>query len=365
MHEELLAAVRALRRLRREEARLLRRIEHALQSACPEGDRSGQARGKPSDELPEWISQEVDFVLSGAFDGEADLPDDQDAEKESRAEPDAQESTTPPSDPASYLLLGSAGEWVGFPWIAVDRVELLDESAEAESWPSLRAILGQTGPAADPEPFCIRFASGAGCITCQHVGGVVSLDEAARRGVECLLIPEITGHDAGVKVSLKPLVEEAALKPLVEEAALDDQAPPPGLLPTDRSAPRPPSRPVSPTGLVAIRYLPARVSISRALRGRGWSLRETPDLAEVPSRLRKVRYQAAFIEMVDDEIPDFIPTLRIAASHGCRVIAVGSRLRGHASNPLHELGDIPRLLYPFHESEVELILDSLRQDPVR
>ncbi len=356
MHEELLAAIRALRRLRREEARLLLRIEQALQSACLEGDRSGQVREEPSDSLPEWIGQEVDFVLSGAFDGGADLPDDQGAEKESSAEPDAQESTTPPSGAASYLLLGSAGEWVGFPWIAVDRVELLDESTEAESWPSLRAILGQTGPAADPEPFCIRFASGAGCIACQNVGGVVSLDEAASRGVECLLIPEITGNDAGVKVSLKPLVEEAAP---------DAEAPPQGQLPMDRGAPSPPSRPVAPTGLVAIRYLPARVSISRALRGRGWFLRETPDLAEVPSRLRRVRYQAAFIEMVDEEIPDFIPTLRIAVSHGCRVIAVGSRLRGHASNPLHELGDIPRLLYPFHESEVERILDSLRQDPVQ
>ncbi len=354
MHEELLAAIRALRRLRLQEARLLRRIEHALAGGYRDDSRPRQAEGEASDRLPEWLGREVDLVLSDAFDGKTGIPPDQDREKESCPEPAAEEDPAPGREPASYLLLGSAGVWVGFPWSAVDRVDLLDESSGAGPGPSLRNILGQTGPADDPEPFSIRFASGAGCVTSQHVGGVVTLEEAARRGVECLLIPEITGTDAGVRVSLKPLLEEAA----------DETSPPsPKPLRSDSGAHRPPSSPVAPTGLVAIRYLPARVSIARALRSRGWFLRETADLAEVPPWLRKVRYQAAFIELLDEEMPDLIPALQAAASRGCRIIAVGSRLRGYAGVPLQDLGDIPRLLYPFQESEVERILDSLRRDP--
>lgn len=366
MQEELLRAIRALRRLRREELRLLRRIELALRGASAEEGAAGETPDEPRDPLPDWVGQEVDSVLSRAFDAGVSWTDDpKDAEDVPPAD-GPPEVIRDPGHPASYLLLGSAHEWVGFPWSAVERVELAGESTGLGSGPSLRHILDQTETTGVPEPFCIRFAGGTGTLVCQSVGGVVTLEEASGRGVECLLMPEISGANGSVRLLLQPLVEIAALEthdtPAGNPAGTSPEGGASGIAQADPVSPTQRSRTVAPTGLVAIRYLPARVSITRALRSRGWFLRETAELADAVSRLGKVRYQAAFIEMVEDEVPDLIPAIQAAVANGCRVIAVGSRLRGRACDPPGGLGEIPRLLYPFHESEVERVLDRLRQD---
>ena len=121
------------------------------------------------------------------------------------------------------------------------------------------------------------------------------------------------------------------------------------------------SRTARHSGLVAVRYLPARVAIGRMLRSLGWFVLEATELEDLPGMLARVRYTAVFTEAPDAASPGWLAALERARAEGALVIAVGSRLRGRANDPLATMGDLPRLLHPFQEAEFERVLVDLRR----
>lgn len=116
----------------------------------------------------------------------------------------------------------------------------------------------------------------------------------------------------------------------------------------------PPHDPVagdaSPAALLAVRYLPARVAISRALRFHGWEAVEAVDLPEILVRLRRRHFQAIFIEPAEHPRSALIPALLGARTAGAQVVGVGLRQRRAGMESLRPLGEIPHLLYPFQEA---------------
>jgi len=116
-----------------------------------------------------------------------------------------------------------------------------------------------------------------------------------------------------------------------------------------------------PIALVAVRYLPARIAITRFLRASGWVIQEALDSNEIPVRLRQNRFDAVFTELFDRPSLETLRGLRQALTGGTAVVAVGSRLRVAGDRPIGFTGDLPRLLYPFGESDLERSLGLVRQ----
>lgn len=112
------------------------------------------------------------------------------------------------------------------------------------------------------------------------------------------------------------------------------------------------------SALVSVRYLPARVTIARALRAHGWFVVETADNQELPATLQRVRSNVVFAEAPERPTPAWMEALGQAREAGIRIVGVASRLRGASNNPLRVLGDVPRLLYPFQDAELERLLDT-------
>jgi hypothetical protein len=115
------------------------------------------------------------------------------------------------------------------------------------------------------------------------------------------------------------------------------------------------------SALVSVRYLPARVAISRFLKSAGWFVLEAADPQELPAMLRRVHHSAVFTEAPDRPDPAWIEALMQARADGARVIGVASRLRVATVDPLRSIGDLPRLLYPFQEAELERLVGTPAQ----
>ena len=111
--------------------------------------------------------------------------------------------------------------------------------------------------------------------------------------------------------------------------------------------------------LVAVRYLPARVAVTRVLRSLGWYAVQAPDNQELPALLLQGQYSVVFAEPPDPLDRVWLDALQRLRAAGGRVIVVASRMRAGGSDPLRVLGDVPRLLHPFREGEVEQALRAL------
>jgi len=122
----------------------------------------------------------------------------------------------------------------------------------------------------------------------------------------------------------------------------------------------PAARATGPAALVAVRYLPARVTISRQLRALGWFVTEAADNQELPSLIRRLPYRVVFAEAPETPELAWMEAVRHAREARIPVFAVASRLSWRGGRAAAASGAAARLLYPFHESEVEKLLAELR-----
>ncbi|MFN8547373.1 MAG: hypothetical protein U0527_05225 [Candidatus Eisenbacteria bacterium] len=100
--------------------------------------------------------------------------------------------------------------------------------------------------------------------------------------------------------------------------------------------------------VVAVRYLPARVALSRALRLAGWTVREEADPTEALGRLREAPPALLCLELAE-EAGSGEDVARELLRVGTQVHIVASRHR--VVDPA-SLSDLPRLLHPFTEGEL-------------
>jgi hypothetical protein len=393
--------------------------------SAPSGGRADSATGGEKDEASPgsraWVDRLVEKALSRAFSsgihgGEVDEDDEVDEDGgeagsgeardrarheagEERRLPARGEEHRPPddrrdeADPSGIplLLLGDGQGWVGIPWTQVTRISLDEEDrvlplgsgreeiSEEEPQPGLHSLFALLRGAPKPgpaEPYRVLWetASGTEGMACAELGDVVSASVAGERGIEAVLVldPGKAGPPSPVTLldflarpelympalprrQAKPASREAAgAEPIREETSV---SPPPAG--SELRAPLP--RGV----LLAVHYLPARVAIGRVLRSRGWTVIEAVDAREITPKLRSASYAAVFVEAPEMPAPEMISLLQSLLATGCPVVAVASRLRGTGSDPLRTLGEIPRLLYPFQEVDLERVLEILRWVPVR
>ena len=122
-----------------------------------------------------------------------------------------------------------------------------------------------------------------------------------------------------------------------------------------------PGRPAlgSRSALVSVRYLPARVAISRAFRSHGWSVLESADTEELGAVLERLPHAVVFLEAPERPDPGWSRELARIQESGTRVIGVASRLRGATGDPWRGLEAVPHLLFPFQEAELERLIESL------
>lgn len=100
--------------------------------------------------------------------------------------------------------------------------------------------------------------------------------------------------------------------------------------------------------VVAVRYLPARVALARALRLAGWAVREEADPQDALTRLRETRPGLLCLEL-SDEVGQGEEVARELVRGGTQLYIVASRHR--VVDPA-SLSDLPRLLHPFTEGEL-------------
>ncbi len=117
----------------------------------------------------------------------------------------------------------------------------------------------------------------------------------------------------------------------------------------------------APCALLAVRNLPARVAIGRFLRSGGWHVIEAVDFHDVPARLRRHPVDAVFAEVPESPRVEPLIALRRAGESGAVIVGISSRFRAVGADPLRSLGDVPRLLYPFQEVDLEKVLAVVRQ----
>lgn len=351
------------------------------------------AAGSPS-EVPPWIDAMVEAALSHAFgkdpgdpldcqDEDDGSPEDHEGDEDievwshapvlSLSEPGraasapaelgatAQPIAETPDAPEQFLLLGCGPAWVGLPWRAVAGIGLSEEEDRSEYRYSLLDLV-HPGHEPSSEPFRVSWRQGQDGVsmTCERLGGALAVERAAERGVEAVLVPTSEGNRAPDLVSLVEYM--ASLRRAeADSAPVSDPIPAEARPSGERESVKQSSQwPAQPSALLAVRYLPARVAIARTLRAKGWLVLEALDPVEVAVRLRQVRFQALFADLSDIAIPELLFAIQRASDSGTRILAVGSRLRSTNTDPTHALGDVPRLLYPFQENELERALGSLR-----
>ena len=117
--------------------------------------------------------------------------------------------------------------------------------------------------------------------------------------------------------------------------------------------------------LVAVRYLPARIAVCRALRQMGWTVEEVADLDRAAERLVARRYGAVFMDVSQPLPLELRRTVERDELADLRWIAIGSRLRTVTEVPPRPLVDAPRLFFPFGEEEARNLIGSLSRLPLQ
>jgi hypothetical protein len=261
---------------------------------------------------------------------------------------------------------------------AEEKARAGDDLAESSASPHLSP--GDAIPAPRPVP--------AAALETPPVSPPIPAPPAAAAPVIPPVSPPIPAPPAAAALEVPPASPPIPAPPAAAGLEVPPASPPipaPAAaagLPTDRAIPEPPaaapgapglreaglfrrpevarvgfSRSPGRSALVAVRYLPARVAIARALRTRSWFVVEAADTDELPAMLRNVPHAVVFAESPERPAPGWMEALGDARDAGTRVIGVASRVRGASSNPLRALGDVPRLLYPFQEAELERFLE--------
>lgn len=360
----------------------------------------------------DWIDRTIEAALARAFSGAPPVEAMQDEETEG--------ALAPAIDPELLLVRGGEA-WVGFPWESVEGIGLTDEDGPAPaarlSLRSLLEVAGDDGPAVEPYRVAWDHGGQTADLTCEALGGVIPASAAASRGLELVVAPLAAGdpHACRVVTLVEYLAEAAAIPgaavepwpvtvevadPRTEPTAPAEPAVPAAsrvlAAPVEPAAPAPPAvpdtaaaieasteldlatalrRPVvvenapeaagapaaTPrSAIVAVRYLPARVAVTRVLRSLGWEFTELADPEEVPSLLPPHPPAALFVEPPERQDAAWIESLRQARGAGTHLFVVGSRLRGRAVDPLASLGEVSRLLYPFQEWEIDRLVRALR-----
>ncbi|MEZ4650398.1 MAG: hypothetical protein R3E97_16745 [Candidatus Eisenbacteria bacterium] len=111
--------------------------------------------------------------------------------------------------------------------------------------------------------------------------------------------------------------------------------------------------------LVAVRYLPARISVCRVLRQMGWEVEELADLDRAAERLLPRKFRAVFLD-VSQPVPRSLQNaLHREDLADIRWVGVGSRLRMVPDATPGRLRDAPRLFFPFGEDEARELVVSL------
>jgi len=85
---------------------------------------------------------------------------------------------------------------------------------------------------------------------------------------------------------------------------------------------------------------------------------------DLRAHLSRREYAALFVEAPEPAPEECPPDLHRAVDGGSLVVGVRSRLRGPGPNLLASLGPLPQLLYPFQESEMERVLEGVRETRV-
>ncbi len=109
------------------------------------------------------------------------------------------------------------------------------------------------------------------------------------------------------------------------------------------------SEPEAGAALVAVRYLPARVALARALRHSGWTVTEDADVNEAISR-RSTPPPALLCVELPETTAEVSHRVRAIAKAGTQVFLIASR---HRVVDALEMPELPRLLHPFTEGELE------------
>ncbi len=358
----------------------------------------------PSDR--DWIDRTIEAALARAFSGQGT---DASALEEDSLPPPA------PADDPDLLLVRGGDAWIGFPWERVQGIGLAEEEpggiGQAVSLRALLELPAEDEASAEPYRVAWDHDGGSVALTCEALGGVVPASAAASRGLELVVVPgrrasapgccmqtlveflagysddlpaEATGPGPAPAATedesrrTPPLVRlETSDDPPVSAERTREPGPaesPPAAVPAALSAVGVPAAAVPAaavpaaavpavardrTAVVAVRYLPARVALTRVLRTQGWQITELADPGDLPGHLASSRATAVFAEPPDGADLSWLEALRRAQSRGAHLFAVGSRLRGRAVDPLASLGEVPRLLYPYQEWEIERVLGAL------
>jgi hypothetical protein len=306
------------------------------------------------------------------------------------------------------LVLASGDRWVGFPWDRVDRVSLAADAplpSDSGSHYSLATLLGIT-PARE-EGFAIQFShdGGRAVLTCERVGDLLPVQDVGPE-VDRVLWP---AHLAGtappgwepLEVAKAATLESGSAAPGVEESSLDSESalasgnefdrepsvevlmecepelesgrepeaePHPGPLAEPSAEPlagplveawTEEPRATQRRALVAVRYLPARISVCRTLRQLGWSVEEVADLDRAADKLGPGSFSAVFVDVSQPLPTELRNALYREDLADVRWIAVGSRLRVVPEIPAGALARAPRLFFPFGEEEARELIVSL------
>ena len=392
----------------------------AVGKGAPQGDLSGDASTFPGDD-PAWIDRTIDAVLVGAFSADPEPEETELLAVDLLLLRSGETWVGMPWNRVTRLGLSDDVQPVP-PRAPLSLREILGLSGLGGRELGGSGLGGSglgDRPDDAAEPYCLTWETAAGprSLCCEVLGGVLAASAAAAREIELVWLPD--DSEAGGR--LLPLVEffasigrdgrqdaeapehryddpvrasfpsramtdppfaESPPAPThpspVMDGAYDPESGPrtalPAASPWEATSSRCPEqdhrgargsthRPPGPlvgshSALVSVRYLPARVAISRALRSHGWVVLEAANTEELPGMLQRIHHNVVFIEAPERPDPGWITALARAQEGGTRVIGVASRLRGTAGDPWPAVGALRHLLYPFQEAELDRLIES-------
>ncbi len=394
---ELLDLVRRWLTLREQELPLLRRLEAALEAMLEER-RSSTPLAPDTAGLSRQEELLRDLLRSFGPAAGGELP----ADTETAVE--AERATEPVSDPPPQVevptteTIGSAAG-PSLPDAGPSRFYLLVDQGDgwmAFPWERITRVIATESPEAAPYEICYRVGAEERGLLVAEVGRIVAgaaVDLAAPRGRfqfdrEREPAAEMTSQEAlaSIAPSEQQVTEATATKEVVDSEVDDEPLVPIAMQhvlsveldagaigigteavevgangtehapQTDRVA----TADHAGVALLAVRYLPARVALARALRGHGWQVVEEPDPTDARRRTAVLRPGLICVELSDSGDSRGAGTEEIAelGASGCPLYVVASR---HRVDDGRISADVPRLLHPFTEAE----LDALPPPPSR